>query len=75
MFTRSLPFCLLKQTRFSSTNVSLGEILCVNLLVNVTDTDDIDLRTRLLEELKISLKVCSLECISIMNHNSTMAPC
>jgi hypothetical protein len=59
MFTRSLPFYLLKQTRLASTNVSLGENLRGNLFVKATDTDNVDLRARLLEELKISLKVCS----------------
>lgn len=58
MFTRSVPFYLLKQTRLVSTNVSLGEILGGNLFVRATDTDSVDLRTRLLEELKLSLKVC-----------------
>ena len=49
--------------------------LCGNLFVNATDTDGIDLRSRLLEELKVSLKVCSLVCINTMNHTFTMAPC
>jgi hypothetical protein len=61
MFTRSVPFYLLKQTRLSSTNASLGENLRGILFVDATDTGIIDLRTRLLEELKISLKVCFLE--------------
>lgn len=73
MFTRSVPFYLLKQTRLVSTNASLGEILRGNFFVKATDTDSVDLRTRLLEDLKFSLKVCPLECMN--TSYVTMAPC
>jgi hypothetical protein len=72
MFARSVPFYLLKQTRLVSTNASLGETLRGNLFVKATDTDNVDLRTRLLGELKVSLKVCSLECSNTIFYNGAL---